>query len=330
MKRYGKIRMAALALASAVLLGGCQIGDTQVVLVKPISFREVFKIDEEVCTKKEAMVYLTNYVNIYGRAYGIDLWKSEADTKKVEQYIKDVTVSHLAKVKCMNGIAKEQDMKLTKEEKKKISRAADTYDASLSKEDRKYLGIHKSDIEKMYQEYWLAVKVHQSLIGSVDEEVSDDEARVMEAMQIFVKEASKAKEVEERLKNGEDFAAIAGTYNEKDRVEVTFGREDVPKEVEQVAFELENEEISEAIQTKEGYYFIKCVNKYNQELTDKNKEVILENRKEKAFHDVYDSYIEKISTVFNDRMWEKVEVEPDEKVGTDRFFEVIDEAIQGE
>lgn len=329
MKRYKKIRAAALALASAVFLGGCQIGDTQVVLVKPISFREVFKIDEETCTKKEAMVYLTNYMNIYGRAYGIDLWESETDTEKLEQYIKDVTVSHLSKIKCMNGIAKEQEMELTKEEKKKISKAADTYYSSLSKEEHKYLGVHKSDIEDMYQEYWLAVKVQRSLIGSVDEEVSDDEARVMEAMQIFVKERSKAREVRKRLKNGEDFAAIAGTYNEKGRVELTFGREDVPEEVAQEAFELENEEISGVIATEEGYYFIKCVNKYNQELTDKNKKVILENRKEKAFHDVYDAYIAKISTVFNDKMWNKVKVEPDKKVSTDCFFEVIDEAIQG-
>lgn len=328
MKRYKKIRAAALALASAVLLGGCRIGNTQVVLVKPISSHEVFKIDDEICTKKEAKVYLTNYMNIYGRAYGIDLWKSEADTEKVEQYIKDVTVSHLSKVKCMNGIAKEQEMELTKEEKKKISKAADTYYSSLSKEDRKYMGVHKSDIEDMYQEYWLAVKVHQSLIGSVDEEVSDDEARVMEAMQIFVKERSKAREVRKRLKSGENFATIAGTYNEKGRVELTFGREDVPEEVAQEAFELENEEISGVIATEEGYYFIKCVNKYNQELTDKNKEVILESRKEKAFHDVYDAYIAKISTVFNDKMWKKVKLEPNNKVSTDRFFEVIDEAIQ--
>ena len=56
----------------------------------------------------------------------------------------------------------------------------------------------------------------------------------------------------------------------------------MPKEVVKEAFELENEEISGKIKTKEGYYFIKCINKYNKELTDKNKKVILEERKEKS------------------------------------------------
>ena len=48
------------------------------------------------------------------------------------------------------------------------------------------MGASQSLITKMYSEYLLASKVYQSLIGSVDEEVSDDEARIIEGMQIFV------------------------------------------------------------------------------------------------------------------------------------------------
>lgn len=316
-------------LSCAVLLSGCQIGNREVVLLKPIHFYQVFKIDDEVCTKKEAKVYLTNYMNIYGNAYGIHLWEQDLETEELEQYVKDVTVSQLSQVKCMNGIAKEQDIELSKEEKQKAAKAAETYYESLSKEERKYMGVGKSTIEDMYEEYWLARKVYQSLMKGVDEEVSDDEARVIEAMQIFVKDKSKAKEVRKRLKNGEDFTTVASTYNEKNKIEISFGREDMPQEVVKEAFELENEEISGSIETEEGYYFIKCVNKYDQELTDQNKTVILENRKEEAFHNVYDEYVAGISTVFNEKMWKKISVEPDEKVQTDTFFEVIDQTMEG-
>lgn len=328
MKSRRRMKLAALVLSGAVLLSGCQIGNTKIVLLKPIHFYQVFKIDDEVCKKKEAKVYLTNYMNIYGNAYGIHLWNQDVETEELEQYVKDMTVSQLSKVKCMNGIAGEQNIELTKEEEKKAEEAAETYYKSLSKEEQKYMGVRKSNIEDMYEEYWIAMKVYQSLMKGVDEEVSDDEARVIEAMQIFVKDKSKAKEVRKRLKNGEDFAAVAGTYNEKGKIELSFGREDMPKEVVKEAFELENEEISGAIETKDGYYFIKCMNKYNQELTDQNKKVILESRKEKAFHNVYDEYVSNIQTVFNERMWKKVSVEPDEKVQTDSFFEVIDKAMK--
>lgn len=328
MKSHKRMKLAALVLSGAVLLSGCQVGNTNIVLLKPIHFNQVFKIDDEVCGKKEAKVYLTNYMNIYGNAYGIHLWKQDIETEELAQYVKDVTVSQLSKVKCMNGIAREQDIELTEEEEKKVKEAAEAYYESLSKEERKYMGVRKSNIEDMYEEYWIAMKVYQSLMKGVDEEVSDDEARVIEAMQIFVTDKSRAKEVRKRLKNGEDFAAVAGAYNEKGKIELSFGREDMPEEVVKEAFELENEEISGTIETKDGYYFIKCVNKYNQELTDQNKKVILERRKQEAFHNVYDEYVANISTVFNEKMWKKVSVEPEETVETDSFFEVIDKAME--
>ena len=64
--------MASLLLV-ALLLSGCQIGNTKVVFLKPVGYHQVFKIDKEVCKKKEAKVYLTNYMNIYGNAYGVSL-----------------------------------------------------------------------------------------------------------------------------------------------------------------------------------------------------------------------------------------------------------------
>ena len=109
----------------------------------------------------------------------------------------------------------------------------------------------------MYSEYLLASKVYQSLIGSVDEEVSDDEARIIHAMQIVVKDKENADAVTARLAAGEDFTSLASDYNEGQDIEVTFGRGDVPEEVEKVAFSMEDGEVSSCIETDQGYYFIK-------------------------------------------------------------------------
>lgn len=225
MRSHRRIRSMACLLLVALLLSGCQIGNTKVVFLKPVGYHQVFKIDKEVCKKKEAKVYLTNYMNIYGNAYGVSLRKQKSVQEDLEQYVKDLTISQLSKIKCMNGIAKEQKIELTKEEEQIAEAAAKEYYESLSKEERKYMGAS------------------QSLIGSVDEEVSDDEARIIEGMQIFVKDSGKADEVKKRLKRGEDFASVAASCNEETRTDIKFGREDMPKEVVKEAFELENEEI---------------------------------------------------------------------------------------
>lgn len=324
MKSPKRIKLMVLLVASMLLLCGCKIGNTEIVYLQNIWPNQVFKIDDEVCSKKEARVYLVNYRNIYGASYGVDLWQQDSNEESLETYIKEKALTQMARIKCMNGLAKEKDISLSGEEKKKAAKAAEIYYKSLSKEERKYLDVKQSDIEDMYQEYLLAAKVYQSLTDKVDTEISDDEARVMEVMQIFVSDEKKAEEIKARLQNGEDFAALAGSYNEKGSIQTSFGREDVPKEVAEEAFELDNDQITDAIKTDEGYYFIKCMNKYNRKLTDENKETLLGERKQEAFNKEYHAYMESVSKVLNQRLWEKIKVDAPKEIKTDSFFEVID------
>lgn len=62
--------------------------------------------------------------------------------------------------------------------------------ASLTEDEIAYMGVSESDIKEYYEHYALAQKVYHSLTKAVNEEVSDDEARVMEIMQIFVSDES--------------------------------------------------------------------------------------------------------------------------------------------
>ena len=68
-------RVAAVLCGMSLLLTGCRIGNKNIVVSNILNDRQVFKIEGTVCSLKEARVYLTNYQNIYGTAYGVDLWK---------------------------------------------------------------------------------------------------------------------------------------------------------------------------------------------------------------------------------------------------------------
>lgn len=91
---------------------------------------------------------------------------------------------------CLDQLAKEKEMELSEEEKEKTAQAAEEYFASLTEEETAYMGVSESDIKEYYEHYALAQKVYHSLTKAVNEEVSDDEARVMEIMQIFVSDES--------------------------------------------------------------------------------------------------------------------------------------------
>lgn len=318
------IQMIPVTIAMLMCLGGCQIGNRQIVVSGSLSDKQVFKIGSATCGVKEAKVYLTNYQNIYGTAYGLNLWEHDFGDDSLTQYVKDITLEELTHVVCMDLLAESQEVSLSEEEKANVASAAKEYYASLSEDEVAYLAVTESDIAEYYAHYALAQKLYHSLTNGVNDEVSDDEARVIEIMQIYVTDETKAAEVLSKLKNGDDFASVANNYNQLSSIQVTVSRDELPVEVEKVAFDLDNGEISDEIPVDHGYYFIKCLNKYDEELTEANKSNIVEKREKEAFDDIYNEYVSGLSSYLNQNLWDELELDTDASIATDSFFEVFE------
>lgn len=321
-----RIKILGVTVALATLLCGCRIGDTQFVFQKNTANRkEVFTLNGEACNLTQAKLYLSNYRNIYGNAYGVELWKYDFGEDSLEDYIKDVTIDELIRIASMEQIAREQEVELTEDEKKKIKEMAKIYYESLSEEEISYMGVSQKNIEDYYESYGLAQKLYDSLTQNVNVEVSDDEARVIRIQQIYTTSEEKASIVNQKLSNGEDFVAVAGNYNEASVVETTIARGVLPKEVEEIAFNLDNDAMSGMIESSGTYYFIKCINKFEEDLTQDNKANIIVQREKARFEDAYSDFTKNAEYDFNEELWESVTIAEEEYVTTDTFFEVFDE-----
>jgi len=316
--------LLAVCLLFCVLLTGCQIGDKSIVVLKPLSNRYVFQIGEVSCSVKEAKLYLANYQNIYGEAYTLDLWEHDFGDESLEEYVKTITMNKLVTVACMTQLAGQQGLALTEEDEANILEAAGAYYDSLTEKDKSYLNVSEVDIAEYYRHYVLAQKVYYYLTGEINGEVSDDEARVMEVMQIFVSDEATAAIVREKLHNGEDFASVANMYNELQSIQSNICRDDLPEEAEHVAFQLDNNEVSEMIAVENGYYFIKCLDKYNEELTEANKVTIVEKREKEAFDDVYNEFVASLTSYINEDVWDNLKVDSTSGVVTDSFFDIYE------
>lgn len=324
-KGWKTLVLAGVLLVAAIGTGGCRFGKTEVVLTSEFTGNEVFRIGDKTCSLASAKVLLTNYQNLYGYAYGIDLWEHDFGEHSLEDYIKELTLSQLAQIMSMDFLAEQQEIALTEEELAQVEKAAKEYYKSLTKEEISYMGVNQECIKELYRQYGLANKLYTHLTIGISDEVSDDDARVMEAMQIFVTTKEDANAVSSGLKQGTDFLTLSGTYNEAPKAVLTFGRGEMPKEVEAVAFNLEPDEVSKEIETEEGFYFIKCINNYNQELTDANKQTILERRRKEAFDDVYDAFVNTLPSELNEELWDSVEIQVGSEIQTKSFFEVYEE-----
>lgn len=328
MKRKFVTLCVAVALCSTTLTG-CTIGNTEIVLnMNSVGRNHVFSINGSKCTKDEARLYLCNYQNIYGYEYGLNLWEYDYSQMEegttLEDYVKDVTLAELANIMCMEQLAEQQGLTLTKEELEKVAEAADEYYESLSREEISYIGMDKNELKGFYEKYAIAKKLYNTLTQGINEEVSDDEARVIRIQQIYVKSEETATLVQQKLANGESFTNLASNYNEADVIEKNLARGVYPEAVDDVAFHLDNNEESGMIATEDGYYFIKCLNKYDQELTEANKENIIVKRRKEQFDDKFIEFVENSQFELNEKVWEDIKVDTSGNITTNSFFEIYD------
>lgn len=314
-------------LLVCLMCTGCHIGERQVYFASKSGSHTVFKIGQLACPREEARVYLANYKNLYGRVYDTNLWTESYDTETMEDSIKDAVMSHLTKVYALNVYAMDQDISLTEAEQDAVDKAAEAYYDSLNRAERKYTGVSKKDILEMYSRYALAEKVYIQLLSNVDENVSEDEARIMDANILFVTDGTLAQNISTQLKNGASFDRLASTYNEAETIKVTFGRNTYDKAVEDVVFQLEDGEVSELIQTEDGYYFFECVDKYNEELSEQNKSTIVSQRQQQAMENVISTIETEYYSDFNSKLWDKMTIDPDEDIKTNSFFSTLEEYV---
>ena len=349
-KKMNQRRIALLVLlcmGMASVLTGCEKinKDTKIVLTVGFTEDEIFRIETASCYKKEMMVYLTNIQNQYEQVYGSEIWKVSKNGMTLEENIKESVLAQLAQIKTMNLMAENYGVTLEKEEEKQVGEIAKLYFDSLNDAEKEQMDVNLDTITKLYTEYAIADKVYQYLIKDVNPEISDDEARRITVEQIFVKtarsdgggglipysddEKQKAYELCQsillQIAEGEEFEVLASRYNQAEVDTVSFGKGEVDINLEKAGFDLGKEEVSNIIETSEGYYILKCINTFNKEETDANKIKIVEERKKEIFNQEYDTFVKTLTRNMNQELWAEVELIRDPEVTTADFFDVYDE-----
>lgn len=346
-KSYVAIALATALLIFTFVACGKTSGDdskTKIVLTTGFSKDEVFFVDKATCTLPEAMLYFTNIKNHYESAFGDKIWQVSYEGTTLEDKLKDMVIAKLARIKALNVMAKQNEVTLSQDEMAKAQKAAAEYYRSLSAGEVSSLNVTQELICQMYEEYALADKVYEQLIANINPEVSDDEARTITVQTIFIKTYTvngddekvaftddakkkalgKAKEALKKAKNGEDFNTLVAEYSEDGRDYYSFGKGTYNNAFEDAAFNLGTNEISDIVETDEGYYIIKCISPFNREETDQNKVKIIEQRRKEEFNRQYTDFVSGLPRDMNDKLWDSAGFIEDKNVTTSTFFDVYE------
>lgn len=320
-----KRKLVSLILAFLMLLlpAGCGEEGDAVVLSFEKDENTLFTIGDTKCSLPQIRLMLMNYRNIYGNAYDMELYDN-GDTEFTD-YVKDLTIRETVRTISMDYLAMDREVELTEQEETKAGEAAKAYFATLSDAELSYTEITEEEIAELYREYALAQKLYDALTGAVSYEVSEDEARVIQLMVILVSKKETADEVKKSLADGGDFTTLATQYNELPSIEMTVDRTELPEAATEAAFRLEEEGTAGPIETAQGYYFLRCLKKNVEELTEANKKTIAKKREKETFEDTYDAFVTSLDSVVNKDLMEELTVPLDKNLTSCSFFTIFEE-----
>ncbi|MBO4903008.1 MAG: peptidylprolyl isomerase [Lachnospiraceae bacterium] len=341
---------AALILLLSFLTACGDRPKTEIILTTDFKEGEVFRIENTSCYLPEIMVYLVNSENRYDEIFGEQIWKVPIDDSTVGDAYKETILARIAQIKVMNLLAKDYEVSLTEEEEALVDAAADEYFRSLTPEEVDIMNVSVQTIRQLYQEFAIANKLYLTITEAVQPEISDDEARAVSVRSILIKTYSmtnggtrieftqqqreeaynRAQDALAKIRTGTDFDIVAADYNEDSESEYSFGRGVMPVAFEQVAFNLDNGEVSDIIETEYGYHIIMCTSSFDRDETDANKAGILKKRQQEEFNIIYEQFVKTLTANLNAPLWESVTYEKSPAVNTTSFFEVYDRYFAAE
>lgn len=316
-----------LTIICMVSLCGCELNGREVKLRTEMPDTELFEMGDLVCTPSELKVFLANYKNIYGSIYDTDFWAGCQDVSEMSDKVKDAAFAHLTKVYALDLYAEGNGVSLSEEEISICSKVAQEYYSELDETEKAYMQVSLAEIDHLVQVYVLAKKAYAKVMEGVDPEVSDDEARIMDAIIIYNTDRTKLAEAEEKAKDTKDFASLAANYSQLSYINTTFGRGEYDESIEKVVFGLDNGEHSGILEASGGYMIFYCANKYNEELSNQRKEKIYNERKTQALDEIYSYYQKETTSILNKKLYESISVDASSEIKTDNFFRLVDSYI---
>lgn len=348
MKKSRKaVAFCGLLLAASLSLGGCSTkGGLKIVLTGGLSGNELFAVNKETMTLPEAKLLLMTELARYRNLYGEEMLSRQFGGQTLEESVKESTLSLLGKILVMDEMADKYQIRLSQEDEDNIVSASAEYAASLTEEEQAFTGATESDVQQLFEKALLADRVYAELTGEQNIEVSDDEARVVTVRHIFIKtdssgstadtsgsqdeEASaddsqtqaagdaysRAMAVFDQLQQGADFDSMAQQYSDDTQEEYQVARGDVDEKLEEVLFSLDTGELSTVQQNSTGYHIFLCVNNFDRDATEQNKQKLLEERRWAAFEQTYNAFAKDQVCQFSQRKWDAITLDGEEITNT--------------
>lgn len=256
----------------------------------------IAKVEGEEITEEEFNDEYELFENIYIKQYGEDAMSQRGeDGRTLEEILKEQIIEKIIFEKIIEKETNSMDISVSDEE---LEEKIEEYIVMTGGEEEFNEFLESNDITREYfsenlRKEILVNKHRQQFIDNlqVDEEEAKEffeenkeQLEVIKASHILVKTEEQAQTVLDRINSGEDFAELAKSLS-VDKASALIGGDlgyftkgTRIAEFEDVAFNLEKDQVSDIVKTEVGYHIIKLIDKKDtfEELKDEMKMILKE------------------------------------------------------
>lgn len=286
----------------------------------------VMAVGEEEVTLNEILFYVYQIKSAYDKSLFTKVWDFKWDEEKsVEGYAKDEILEEITQIKIICQQAKKQKCELTEEESNEAKVKAKEFVEALPEEAAEY-HLTESLVEKIYQEHALAKKMYDVVAGTVDTNISDEEAKQVTIGYLLVRTSGvdkngnevnlseeqiksakkRAATLQKQAKKQSDFVSFAQGNSDDETVEMTFSHNNGPEKFIDIAFSMEQNQVSDVIETEEGFYILCCLAPYDEAKTLEYKERVIVDRETEAFSKAYQTWKKEYKMVASSTLLDQI------------------------
>lgn len=279
---------------------------------------------------------LDQYDQMYQAYMGTSYWDMEySEGVTMREFAKTSTMDMVIQYEILYAEAVKADYELTEEEKKAAASNVEQFMGAITKEQIEITGLTKEIALKVVEKLTLASRYTQDVVDgfAIDDEalkatLKKDDYRQYNTQALFIttnsvdekgetkeitakeKEAAKKKleAVLSKAKAGDDFATIIEGNADITKQDNNFvvGDQKVSEEYEKIATAIKNEEVTDIVETTEGYYIIKMIDNNSEERYNTEVSTVISAEEEKQFQAEYEKIKKNYKTTINDEVWDTI------------------------
>ena len=324
------VAAAAAGTLAAGLLMGCGSSDVNHdEVVATIGDSEVSYGVANFYSRMMQARYENYYTTLTGETPA-EFWLQQWGEGSYENYVKSGLIEDLENLYILSQHADEYGVTVTEEEEKAIAKAAADFEEDNALEAKEVVSGYTKYIEEYLRLATIEEKMDAPMKEGVDEEVSDEEAAKKTMKYVYFaysnekedgsSEAMSEDEKKKLKKKAEKFAKDLQNSEEKD---IDAAAEKEGLEVETASFDsemtapyvdfvkaadqLEENEVTDAIDSDGGLYVGKVTSLFDREATDKEKERIVRERKDDQYDSLLKKWKEDTKITLNEEVWQKID-----------------------